>query len=60
MDISEVNRFLNDYKLELYIENPDGNKKKFNHQDIQKLIKAINNKEKFNSNHNRSHGDLDI
>ena len=49
MDISEVYSFLNDYKLELYSRNPDGGKKKFNHHDMGKLIKAINVKEKGNS-----------
>lgn len=60
MDISEVYSFLNDYKIELYSRNPDGSKKKFNHHDIGKLIKAINVKEKFNPTSFRSHGELDI
>jgi hypothetical protein len=60
MDISEVYSFLNDYKLELYSRNPDGSKKKFNHHDIGKLIKAINVKEKFNSVQFRNHAELDI
>jgi hypothetical protein len=60
MDISEVNKFLKDYKLELYSRNPDGSKKKFNVHDIVKLIKAINVKEKFNPSSFRSHGELDI
>jgi hypothetical protein len=60
MDVTEVYAFLKDYKLELYTRNADGRKNKFNHHDIGKLIKAINVKEKFNPNHIRSHGELDI
>ena len=43
MDISEVYMLLNDYKI-----NDDAFKKKLNHHDIAKLIKAINVKEKHN------------
>ena len=60
MDISEVYAFLKDYKLELYSRNPDGKKKLFNHHDVGKLMKAINVKFKFDPDHKRSHGELDI